>query len=129
MSRLRSRDTTRMCSSHRLPHDMRRFAAFAAPAFVAATSIVLSVFLALPIAVPGQPATLVIFPGRQQNVLAAVTTLDPGVRLLGSHAGGLLLTIEYRRSDLPLRVAGTGAAAIIGVGNLGCYYQPAAVLP
>jgi hypothetical protein len=104
-------------------------AAFLAPAFVGAASIGLSVFLALPVAMPGRPATLVLFPGQQQSVLAALTRLDPETRLLGSRAGGLLLTVAYRRADLPAQLNGTGVLAVVGAGAFGCHSQVAAVLP
>jgi hypothetical protein len=81
----------------------------------------LSAFLALPLALPGRRATLVLLPGQEQNVLAAVTSLDPEVRLLGIRAGGLLLTVEYKRADLPAQLTGVGVVAVIGVGNFGCH--------
>jgi hypothetical protein len=98
------------------------FLAFAAPALVGAASIAVSVWLALPAALPGRPATVLLFPGHQQKVLAALTALDPEMRLLGIRASGLLLAIEYKRSDLPARISGSGVIAVIGAGNFGCQY-------
>jgi hypothetical protein len=83
----------------------------------------LSVFLALPVPLPGRPATLVLWPWRQQSVLAAVTRLDPELRLLDVHAAGLLLTVVYRRIDLPSLLTGTGVVGVIGAGSIGCHYR------
>ena len=95
--------------------------AFAGPTFVGAASICLSAFLALPIALPDRPATIILLPGQEQTVLAAVISLDPEVRLLGFRAGGLLLTVEYKRADLPTQLTGVGVVSMIGVGSFGCH--------
>ncbi len=97
------------------------YRAVAAPALVGAASIAVSVCLALPASLPGQPATVLLLPGREQIVLAALLNLDPDLRLLDIRAGGLLLTVEYTRSDLPAQLAGTGVVAVIGMGTLGCH--------
>ena len=97
------------------------YRAIAAPALVGAASIAVSVCLALPVSLPGHPATVLLLPGREQIVLAALVNLDPDLRLLDIRAGGSLLTVEYTRSDLPAHLSGTGVIALIGVGTFGCH--------
>jgi hypothetical protein len=98
-----------------------RFTHFAAPVFIGAASLVVSIVLALPVALPGRPATLVLLPGQQQSALAAMANLDPEARLVGIRAGGLLLTIVYTRTDLPAQLTGAGVVAVIGDGRFGCH--------
>jgi hypothetical protein len=94
--------------------------AFAAPALVGAFAILMSVYLALPVPVPGQAATALFFPGQQRKGLDALVKLDAEIRLLDSRADGLLISFEYRRTDLPRQLSGTGVIAVIGTGWVGC---------
>lgn len=94
--------------------------AFIAPALVGLAAIAMSLYLVLPIPVPGQPATILFFPGQQRQGLDALVKLDAELRLLDSRADGLLISFKYGRTDLPQRLSGTGVIAIIGTGMVGC---------